>query len=230
MQRVVTVLFGTLSLWWVCHAQAASVWTEGKDYEVIKSPQHTNVAPGKIEVMEVFSYACVFCNKFQPTVEQLQRHLPLNAQMVLLPASFNPAEDWPMFQRVYFTAQQLGVAARAHRALFDAVWKTGELSIQREPQPSLEDAARWYARTAGVKAADFLAAANSFGVDSKIRVADDEIAAMQIPGTPCIVVNGKYRVNMDANMSSDQLVGLVAYLVDKETPAKAAKEVSRPKT
>jgi thiol:disulfide interchange protein DsbA len=223
MHRITIVLFGALTCWWACHAQGASVWTEGKEYDVIKSPQRTNVAPGKIEVMEVFSYACVFCDKFQPIVEKLQRRLPLNAQLVLLPAAFNQAEDWPMFQRAYFAAQQMGIAGRTHQAVFDAVWKTGELSIEKQPQPSLEDAARWYARIAGVKPGDFLAAAHSFGVDNKIRVADDEIAAMQIPGTPCIVVNGKYRVNMNANLSSDQLIGLVGYLVGKETPATAAK-------
>jgi protein dithiol oxidoreductase (disulfide-forming) len=229
MRRVVTILFRTLGLWWVSSGLAASVWTEGKDYDVLESPQRTNVAPGKIEVMEVFSYACVFCNKFQPTVENLERHLPLNAQMVFLPAAFNPAEDWPMFQRAYFTAQQMGIAERTHQAMFDAVWKTHELGIDKYPLPSLEDAARCYARISGVKVAEFLAAAKSFGVDNKIRAADDAIVAMRIPGTPCIVVNGKYRVNSDA-MSDDKLIGLVTYLVNKETPVKAPKEASRTKT
>ena len=37
-----------------CYAQA---WTEGKNYFRIDTPQRTSVAPGKVEVMEVFSYA-----------------------------------------------------------------------------------------------------------------------------------------------------------------------------
>ena len=72
-----------------------------------------------------------------------------------------------MLQRAYFTAQALGIAERTHQAMFDAVWKTGEL-------------------------------------------------AMQVPSTPCLVINGKYRIDMDKVRSQDDLLGLVRYLVDKE--------------
>ena len=64
----------------------------------------TNVPVGKIEVMEVFSYGCIACNGFQPVMERLTRSLPPNAQIVLVPASFNPGEAWPIFQRAYFAA------------------------------------------------------------------------------------------------------------------------------
>jgi thiol:disulfide interchange protein DsbA len=68
------------------------------------------VPAGKIEVREVFSYGCIACNDFQPTVEKLRHNLPSNTQMVFLSASFNPSEDWPMFQRAYLAAQSLGIA------------------------------------------------------------------------------------------------------------------------
>jgi len=34
-----------------------------------------------------------------------------------------------MFQRATCTAQTLGILDRTHDAMFDAVWKTGELAI-----------------------------------------------------------------------------------------------------
>src|SRR5437764_1362069 len=152
------------------------------------------------------------------------RSLRPNAQIVLLPASFNTGEDWPMFQRAYFAAWILGVADRTHRAMFDAIWKTGELAVSdpvthrlKTPQPSLEDAARCYARIAGINPTAFLATARSFAVDMKIRAADAQVAAMQVPGTPCIVVNGKYRVNMDSLGNNDELIDLVRFLVTKES-------------
>jgi thiol:disulfide interchange protein DsbA len=156
-------------------------------------------------------------------MSKLQHSLPSNAQIVLLPASFNTSEDWPMFQRAYFAAQSLGIAERTHQAIFDAVWSTGELAISdpatrrlKSTQPSLQDAARCYARISGVKPKDFLDAANSFSVDMKMRAADAQIIAMQVPGTPCIVVNGKYRVIMDSVGTSDELTDLVKFLVAKE--------------
>jgi protein dithiol oxidoreductase (disulfide-forming) len=224
MGRFIAALLGTLAFLLASDTYAAQAWTEGRDYVPLTPTQHTSVPTGKVEVMEVFSYGCIACNGFQPVVEKLRRSLPPNAQMVFLPASFNSGEDWPMLQRAYFAAQFLGIAERTHQAMFDAIWKTGELAISdpvthqlKNPRPSIEDAARCYARLAGVKPEAFLAAAKSFGVDVKMRAADAQVGAMQVPSTPCIVVNGKYRLNMDSLRSSDDLIDLVKYLVAKES-------------
>lgn len=203
---------------------AATQWVEGAqgNYLLLEQPQPTTVPAGKVEVMEVFSYACPFCAKFQPTVLKLEHSLPRNAQMVFLPASFIPTEDWPMFQRAYFAAQSLGISKGTHQAIYDAVWKTGELAIEdpstnrpKNPLPSIEDAARCYSKLTGVSTQKFLAAARSFGVDTQMREADAQVLAMQIPGTPSIVVDGKYLVNLDSLKSPDEVIPLVKFLVAK---------------
>jgi thiol:disulfide interchange protein DsbA len=84
-------------------------------------------------------------------------------------------------------------------------------------QPTSEDAARCYERLTGVKAAQFLAAVQSFGVEVRMKAADAQVFAMQVPSTPCIVVNGKYRVNVDGFRNADELADLVKYLVAKES-------------
>lgn len=202
-------------------AGAAPAWTEGRDYVVLAQPQPTNVAPGRIEVLEVFSYGCPACNAFQPTMELLKKGLPPNAQLAYLPAAFNKAESWPMFQRAYFAAQALGIAERTHQLMFDAVWKTGELANVdsqthrlKSPQPTIEDAAKAYARWTGVKPDDFVAMARSFTIDGRMRAADEQVMAMQVPGTPCIVVDGRYRI-ADSIRGADQLIPLVRFLVAK---------------
>ncbi|TLZ10093.1 MAG: thiol:disulfide interchange protein DsbA/DsbL [Gammaproteobacteria bacterium] len=224
MERFVAALLAVAAFAPVSDARTAQTWIEGRNYVLLTPTQATSVPAGSIEVMEVFSYGCIACNSFQPVMERLRRNLPPNAQIVLLPASFNTGEDWPMFQRAYFAAWILGVADRTHRAMFDAIWKTGELAVSdpvthrlKTPQPSLEDAARCYARIAGINPGAFLATARSFAVDMKIRAADAQVAAMQVPGTPCIVVNGKYRVNMDSLGNNDELIELVRFLVTKES-------------
>ncbi|HUO18675.1 MAG TPA: thiol:disulfide interchange protein DsbA/DsbL [Steroidobacteraceae bacterium] len=201
-------------------AAAGPAFLEGRDYFTLGQTQRTNVAPGKIEVLEVFSYGCPVCNAFQPTMELLKKALPANAQLAYLPAAFNKAEDWPMFQRAYFAAQALGIADRTHQLMFDAVWKTGELATVDEqhrlksPQPTIEQAARAYARWTGVKAEDFLAMARSFTVDGRMRAADEQVLNMQVPGTPCLVVDGRYRI-ADGIRSATQLIPLVRFLVEK---------------
>jgi protein dithiol oxidoreductase (disulfide-forming) len=220
MGRFAAALFVVLAFLAAQNVRAADRWVEGRDYVLLSPPQSTSVPTGKIEVMEVFSYGCSGCNTFQPVMNRLRHSLPANAQIVLLPASWNSGEDWPMFQRAFFTAQSLGIAERTHQGIFDAVWKTGELAVSdpatnrlKHPQPSLEDAARCYARISGVKPEAFLATANSFAIDMKMRAADKQIVAMQVPGTPCIVVNGKYRAITPGN--EQDVIDLVRFLVSK---------------
>jgi thiol:disulfide interchange protein DsbA len=219
-----TALMGVLALIAAPLTQAAQTWTEGRDFEVVTPTQQTHVAKGKVEVMEVFSYGCPGCNGFQPAMAALEQALPANAQMVFLPASFKPEEDWSMLQRAYFTAQALGISERTHQAIFDAVWKNGELAIAdpatrrlKNPLPSIEDAAKCYERLTGVKADTFLATARSFSVDLKMRAADAQIIAMQIPSTPCLVVNGKYRINLDSLHSEADLISVVRFLVARDS-------------
>ncbi len=200
-------------------------WVEGTNYTVLQPAQPTSVGPGKVEVTEVFSYACPACNAFHDTVDKLRASLPSNAVLDFVPAGFIPSEDWPMFQRAYYTAQELRlVNPRMHDAMFDAVWKTGELAVVdpntdrlRRPAPSIEDAARFYAHETGVSAAKFEAAAMSFAVNVKIREADQYIEDCGVDQTPTIIVNGKYRLTPTTAGGYDQLVALVKWLVAKES-------------
>jgi thiol:disulfide interchange protein DsbA len=203
----------------------AATYESGKHYTVLPQPQRTNVPAGKVEVMEVFSYGCPACNKFLPAMKKLKAALPANAQITYLPASWNAAENWPLFQRMYLTAQTLGIAEKAHDEVFKAIWKTdGELSIVeadgqrlKKKLPTIEDAGKFYQRVTGYKAADFIAAAKSFSVDMKMRQADAQIIAMRVSGTPTIVVNGKYRVNNENLESTDAMIDVVKFLVAKES-------------
>jgi len=217
---------GGLLLAPIAHAQlaAATPWEEGKQYFVIEPPQPTT-SGDKIEVTEVFSYGCPACNFSYPHIDKLRKDLPPNAVMNFVPASFSPAEDWPMFQRAYLTARALGVAEKSHDAMFDAVWKTGELKVVDmtsgnpkpvQPLPSIEDAAKFYAKY-GVKPDDFVATANSFTINTRMKQADAYIKAAGVESTPTIIVNGKYRLTpQTAGGDWDTAEKLILFLIQKE--------------
>lgn len=223
--KAMTLSLSLLLLGFAGHTMAAAVpWTEGVQYSRIQPAQLTGLPPGKVEVTEVFSYGCPYCNAFVPTADALKASLPANAHMDYLPASFSPAEDFPMFQRAFFTAQALGVADRVHDAMFDAVWKSGELAVVnprthelRNPLPSLSDVAAFYQRHTGIPVAKFLATSQSFWVESKINNCEVLMRAYQVDETPCIVVNGKYRINMHALRTPGELIQLVDWLVGQES-------------
>ena len=50
----------------------APTWTEGVNYFLDQPARPTSVPPGKVEVTEVFSYACPACNIFLPTMHKLK--------------------------------------------------------------------------------------------------------------------------------------------------------------
>jgi protein dithiol oxidoreductase (disulfide-forming) len=216
--------FGMLALAVSMPARAAQTWTEGVNYFLIQPARTPSVPPGKIEVTEAFSYACPACNIFQPAMHKLKQAMPANVVVDYLPAAFNTAEDWPMFQLAYVTAQILGVAQQTHDAMFDAVWKGGDLSITdtatralKTRMPSIEDAAKFYSQHAGVPVEKFIAASKSFSVDLKVRTDEDLIMGYKVDRTPTIIVNGKYRLHVESAGGTDQLIDLVKYLVAKET-------------
>src|SRR5580692_7094109 len=130
MKAVFSAVLGAVLLA-VCGspARSAPTWSEGVNYFLIVPARPTSLPAGKVEVTEVFSYACPACNIFVPTMHKLKASLPPNAVLDYLPASFNPSEDWPVFQLAYLTAQTLGVADKTHDAMFVAVWQTGELAV-----------------------------------------------------------------------------------------------------
>jgi protein dithiol oxidoreductase (disulfide-forming) len=201
---------------------AAPNWVEGRNYFLVAQPQPTNLPRGKVLVTEVFSYACPACNQFRPYMQKLVKSLPPNAVLDYVPASFNPSEDWPMFQLAYVTAQTLGIANLTHEAMYDAVWTTGELATTdgntlKTHMPTIEDAARFYQKQANVPAAKFLATAKSFGVDTQVRHDEDLMKAYAIDRTPTLIVNGKYRVTVQEAGGPQQMVDLVIFLVHKES-------------
>ncbi|MBC6943069.1 MAG: thiol:disulfide interchange protein DsbA/DsbL [Xanthomonadales bacterium] len=223
--RVAIALLGWLAAFSIGHAQAPAgeSFVEGKNYFLIEPAQPSSV-DGKIEVVEIFSYACPACNAFQPTIKKLRAALPANAVLTYLPASFRADEDWPVFQRAYYTAQALGIADKSHDALFDAVWKDdGALRITDskthqllKPMPSIDDVAKYFTRY-GVSAEDALATANSFAVNAKMKRADALLKAYGADSTPTLVVAGKYRLTVRSAGDLDKLVQLVNHLIAKES-------------
>ena len=224
--KVLKCMASAAALAWVmcAQAQSATTWTEGVNYFLIEPVRPTSLPPGKVQVTEVFSYACPACNLFQPTMHKLKASLPPNAELDFLPAAFNSSEDWPMFQLAYLTAQTLGVADQTHDAMFNAVWQSGELAVidpaTRELKsrlPTIEDAAKFYKAKAGVPVDKFLETAKGFTVGNKVLATENTIQRYHVDRTPTIVVNGKYRLHVESAGGPDQLIELVKWLVAKES-------------
>jgi thiol:disulfide interchange protein DsbA len=195
-------------------AGAAEPWTEGKHYSRVEQPPQGVVAA----VTEIFSYGCPACNAFAPYMQSIEKKLPPNSTDYL-PASWIPQENWPLFQRAYLTAKALGVARKAHDAMFNAVWTTGELGITdpktrrvRSPLPGIQEVAAFYQRVAGVPAAKFIETSKSFSIDTEARRTDALIKQYRAESTPTLIVNGKYRFEPRLAGTPEKAVELALWL------------------
>lgn len=192
--------------------EAAAKWKAGESYALIDPPQPTG-SGGKIEVLEVFSYACPHCAHFQPYADKLKASLPKNAQFALMPADFQPR--WVLFARGFYTAKALGLVDKTHQPMFDAIYR------DNLPLDSLDQIAAFYAEN-GADKANFLSTASSFVIDGELERGRAREIAYGVDSTPTLIVNGKYRVAADPerNIGYDEMVEIAQYLVAKEAAAK----------
>jgi len=196
-------------------APAAKHWTEGQDYFLVQSPQP--IAGDKIEVLEVFSYACPHCAHFQPYAEELKSKLPADATFQLMPAIFQPG--WEPFARAFYAAKSLGILDKTHQALFDAIHR------DHQPLRSIDDLANTFYANYGVNAGNFLSTASSFVVEGELQQGMQKVREYGVDATPSLIIDGKYRVtgNPERGIGFPEMVQITLDLVGKEEAAKKGK-------
>lgn len=182
----------------------------GTHYYPIQPAQAVTAPKGTVEVLEVFSYACIHCAHFQAKVDAWKKTKPANASFVLLPAAWNPT--WEMVARAYYASEALGILDKTHDAFFNAIF------IDKVPFASLQDVASWYTKF-GVTEQAFLDTANSFTTNTKIQRSKQMVPRYGVDGTPSIVVAGKYRVTGESAGGYDNVFDVVNFLVAKEAAA-----------
>ena len=191
-------------------ASAAFTPQQGVHYKLLTPAQPTDVAPGKVEVVEVFWYACGHCYLLEPKLEAWERSgKPANAQLVRLPATWN--NTLKTHARVFYTMELLG-----KQNLHPEIWREINLKGNRLDTPA---AIETFFTSHGVSKADFQRAFASFAVDSKIMKAEDLNRRYKISGTPTVIVNGKYVTDVGMAGSEDRLFEVINALVAKEKSA-----------
>lgn len=183
----------------------------GIDYAEIPDGHRYGAADDRIEVVEVFSYTCPHCARFEPLLLEWRARQPADVQFVPVAGPFG-ANPEP-FVRAFFAAESLGVRARTHEAVFDALHVSGKLDPMRATPQTI---AAFYAQ-AGVDPAQFVAAMGSPATNDAIRHATDFIIRSGVDGTPALVVDGKYRVT---GKTMEDMLRIATHLVARERAAR----------
>jgi thiol:disulfide interchange protein DsbA len=183
---------------------------EGVNYKTLKPAVPTNVAPGKVEVVEVFWYACGHCYLLEPKLEAWERKgKPANVELVRLPAVWN--EVLKTHARLFYTIEILG-----KRELHGEAFR--EINVRGNRLDTAEKIESFFTAR-GVAKADFQKAFSGFAVESKLARAVDLNKRYRITSTPTVVVNGKYVTDASMAGGEDKLFQVINALAARETPA-----------
>ena len=193
---------------------AADAPRQGTDYELLPTPQPTFApAAGKIEIDEVFSYRCIHCAEFQPSVNAWEKTMPADVHWVYVPAAFGGA--WDDFARAFYAAEIMGVRERTHDMVFKGIF---EDSLVKTGTP--EEIADMYGKF-GVDRNTFLATMQSFGVTAKLNRSRQFAMRTGVEATPTIIFNGKYRVSATRDRGFEGMLKTVDFLIAQERAAGA---------
>lgn len=149
-------------------------------------PVQPSETPGKIEVLEFFSYGCPHCHDFHPTVTAWAAKLPADVAFRRVPVSFGRAA-WGVGARLFYALEASGDLARLDNDVFKAIHND---HVNLFDERILLD---WVGKR-GVDAVRFGELLNSFAVVGKARRADQLAGAYRIDGVPSMAVAGKFMI------------------------------------
>ena len=201
-------------------APAASLpggkWQAGVNYDPVVPAQPTGVAPGKVEVMEVFWLACPHCYAIEPRMRSWLKTKPAYVEFVRVPVIWQQVHR--VHARLYYTLEALGRDDLVSKA-FDTIHQ--DLENRQPPLIGDSDDATYrmqqqFATQNGISADDFSKAYNSFSVSSNMQRAEEITQRYRVQGVPFFVVNGKYSFDVAKAGSEAKLIELINDLAAAE--------------
>ncbi len=185
----------------------------GDGYTIISPAQPTQTGD-KIEVLEIFWYACPHCYDFEPYIHEWLNNKPEDVTFRRMPGIFR--KGWIPHAKAFFTAEKLGILDDIHTPLFNA--------IHRDKKKIHDDASiKKFFLKHGVDKSEFKKIYNSEETETKTKQAFVMGQRYKVTGVPAIIVNGKYMVSGSTAGSFENVLKVIDSLVDKER-ASAANE------
>ena len=180
----------------------AAEFKEGVEYTVVQKN-----ASSRPVVTEFFSYVCPHCYSFQPLMKELEQRHP-EVQFNKVPVAFLGKDMGPVLQRAYGAAVLLKVEDTLTPVIFD------QIHNQKNMPKGISDIKATFVEN-GVTEKDFDGVINSFALNGMIAKFDKTTDKFDVHGTPTVIVNDKYELNMSEIGSADRFYEVVDYLLAK---------------
>jgi thiol:disulfide interchange protein DsbA len=166
-------------------SSAPPALVEGRDYEPIL-PAQPGESPGRIEVLEFFSYGCPHCKDFHPLVMAWAKKLPMDVVFRRVPVSFGRAA-WANLGRLFHSLEATGDLARLDDSAFRAIHEERANLYTR-------DAILAWVKRQGVDGNSFGSVFDSFGVNTRLARDGQLEKNYKVRGVPLLTVGGRYAV------------------------------------
>jgi thiol:disulfide interchange protein DsbA len=186
-------------------AQAKNIWQENQHYKVVAKERSA-----KPQIKEVFSFWCPACYRFESVAAQIKKSLPEDVPFIKAHVNFSGSaskEAQNDATVAMLSARAMKDSARFNKALFDSIHK------DRNRIENLEDIKEVYVK-AGGDGDKFEKLTKSFGI--KGQVAKNDRATLGVKSVPTVIVNEKYQAVFGRNMTPDQFVELVFWLLKQK--------------
>jgi thiol:disulfide interchange protein DsbA len=172
-------------------------WLPGLHYSVILGRAKTDVAPGKVEVRELFMYTSPLSYEIQPYLAEWLKHKPEYVQYVRSPSIVFPHAR--LQARTYFTLEKLG-REDLHPALFAWIFEKDHYpvyhTIQHPDEPGYLRLNREFAQANKLDADKFVEIYTSKELEDKVIEAEIATHGYLVAGTSTFVVNGRYSTSV----------------------------------
>jgi len=192
----------------------SSDWKPGVNYDVITPAQPTTVAPGKVEVLEVFWLACPHCYALEPYIQQWLKTKPSYVEFVRVPVMWGPVQH--AHARLYYTLQALGRDDLFEKAFtyihnVDMQSNTESGLVADDKDQTFKEQQAWAVQN-GINADAFAQAYNSFFVNTQLQQAEETMNDYQVQQVPFIAVGGRFGTGVEKAGGPNKLISLVNFL------------------
>jgi len=198
-----TLLSTVLNPWLQAQAQGAG-FKAGTDFMALPKPLPTDVAKGRIEVLEFFWYNCPHCNAFEPALSAWSKKLPKDVELKRVPVRFR--EEFEPQQRAYYVLEALGKVEELQSKMFTAI------HVEKQNLAKLETLVVW-AEKNGIPAAKFTELFNSFSVIGKARRAAQLQEQFKVEGVPALGIGGRFYVDGSLAGSMERALQVTDFLL-----------------
>lgn len=186
----------------------ASEFVAGKDYVILKHVKTTNAQQNaEVHVTEFFSYGCPWCYQLEPELNKWVDQKKPTIFFNKVPVVFN--KSWKQYAKAFYTAQALDIEPQLAPDLFKAILK------EHQPLNDTQAMIDFFVKH-GVDAQTAKSAFKySPSIEMEVNDSKNKMVSYQINAVPALVVNERYKTDMQMAKTEKRLFEILDFLVNK---------------